>query len=66
MEIKLSRKWVDKMKKLPESGMGYQLVEVKLKDGSILKGIVTNCNILEVTGLYFSFSIRDIEKIDLL
>ena len=42
LTLGLSKKWEDKMKSLPESGMGYQNVAVKLKNGVVLKGIVTN------------------------
>ena len=65
MEIKLSRKWVSKMKKLPESGMGYQRVKVKLKEGVILYGIVTNCDTLQVTDSIV-FGNKNIENISLL
>ena len=61
--MKLSRKWVNKMKKLPESGMGYQNVKVKLKDGTILKGIVTNSDTLQITSP-IRFSVKDIQDIN--
>ena len=63
MGMKLSRKWVNKMKKLPESGMGYQNVKVKLKDGTILKGIVTNSDTLQITSP-IRFSVKDIQDIN--
>ena len=30
----LSQKWKDHLSNLPESGMGYQVVNMKMKDGS--------------------------------
>lgn len=52
--MRLSRKWVDKLVNLPEAGMGYQTVDVILKNGSIIKGlIVLNCQ--DILGkIYFS------------
>ena len=55
MTLGLSKKWIDKMKSLPESGMGHQSVEVKLKNGIILRGTVMNSNILKVDGYNLSF-----------
>lgn len=37
MELKLSEKWISKLIEMPENGMGYQIVDVTLKDGSVLK-----------------------------
>jgi len=58
----LSNKWIDRMKSLPESGMGYQNVRVKLKNGVILKGIVTNSDVLKVD-TYVIFTNYDIDEI---
>jgi len=42
--IQLSSKWRHKLAELPESGMGYQLVDVDLQDGRVLSGLmVFNC-----------------------
>lgn len=35
--IQLPNKWTNFLSNLPESGMGYQIVSVFLKDGKILK-----------------------------
>ena len=59
----LSKKWIDKMKSLPESGMGYQKVTVKLKNGIVLKGIVMNSDILQVDN-YIVFKNDDIDEIN--
>jgi hypothetical protein len=40
MRIKLERRWVDRLLELPESGMGYQRVDVRLADGRELKDVV--------------------------
>ena len=65
MTLGLSKKWIDKMKSLPESGMGHQSVEVKLKNGIILRGTVMNSNILEVDN-YVIFKNDDIDDINVL
>ncbi|MEK7121140.1 MAG: hypothetical protein AAB857_00355, partial [Patescibacteria group bacterium] len=59
----LSKKWIDKMKNLPESGMGYQNVTVKLKNGVVLKGIVLNSDILQVDN-HTIFKNDDIDDIN--
>jgi len=52
--MRLSRKWVDKLVNLPEAGMGYQTVDVRLKDGRTVNGlIVLNCQDIMGT-VYFS------------
>lgn len=61
----LSQKWIDKLKNLPESGMGYQNVTVKLKNGVVLKGIVMNSDILKVDS-YVIFRNDDIDDISVL
>ena len=53
------------MKSLPESGMGYQNVAVKLKNGVVLKGIVTNSDILKVDSCAI-FKNDDIDDINIL
>jgi hypothetical protein len=40
MKLKLSEKWTAKLLKYPESGMGYQRVDVVLKSGKTIKGVV--------------------------
>ncbi len=52
--MKLSQKWVDKLVNLPEAGMGYQVVDVILKNGTTVRGMmVLNCQ--DIVGkVYFS------------
>ena len=33
MHLRLDDHWVEYLRRLPESGMGYQLVDVRLRDG---------------------------------
>ena len=49
MRIKLDRCWTDRLIDLPESGMGYQRVDVRLADGRVLRDLVVfNAEELEV------------------
>ena len=61
----LSNKWIERMKNFPESGMGYQNVTVKLKNGVVLKGMVMNSDILQVDN-YVVFKNDDIDDINVL
>ena len=65
MILGLSKKWIDKMKSLPESGMGYHNVAVKLKNGVVLKGMVTNSEISKIDISYPLFENDDIDEINL-
>ncbi len=61
--MRLSKKWVDKLLNLPEAGMGYQVVDVILKDGKTIKGlIVLGCQ--DILG-HVSFSESDIADISI-
>jgi len=57
--LKLPKKIVDKLIKLPEQGMGYQIIDLKLKDGTILKRkkVVNSTYLLEP---------KDVQKSDII
>ena len=40
MRIKLDDRWTKRLLELPESGMGYQRVDVRLADGRELRDVV--------------------------
>ncbi|WP_228234986.1 hypothetical protein [Allomuricauda sp. M10] len=47
--LKLSEKYATYLEELPEQGMGYQLVDIKLKDGRVLLSrVVLNCIFLKL------------------
>lgn len=47
--LELSKKYSDYLSKLPENGMGYQIVDIILKDGKELKKrIIFNCSYLKL------------------
>jgi len=58
--INLPQKWINKCVNMPESGMGYQKVSVKMQNGSV-NGIVLNCSILETLEKVDEEKIVDIE-----
>ena len=60
----LDKRWIERMKSLPESCMGYQKVKVLLKDGTVIDGTVHNAEILE-TNTVFNISNQDIADISL-
>ena len=64
MELKLSNRLIKKLQDLPESGMGYQVVNFKLKDGTILKNItVLNSSIVVVDKTLNISNIIDVELV---
>lgn len=63
--MRLSKKWIDKLVALPENGMGYQFVDIYLKNGIIIRKVaVVNCEALIYRG-NLSFSETDIQNIEL-
>ena len=64
MELKLSDRLIKKLQDLPESGMGYQVVNFKLKDGTILKNItVLNSSSVVVDKTLNISNIIDVELV---
>lgn len=48
-QLRLSNKHISMLEKLPEQGMGYQIVNIKLKDGRVLTDrIVFNSTYLKL------------------
>ena len=66
MGIKLSKKWVEYLALVPESGMGYQIVDVTLKDGRVLKNtVVFNAEDLKLPPEHRGVELEDVEEIRL-
>lgn len=40
VRVRLTERWVDHVRGLPETGMGYQIVDVVLRNGKGFRGIV--------------------------
>lgn len=64
-KIELKKDMIDCLSKLPEQGMGYQIVDVTLKSGKVLKArIVLNSTYLKLNESE-SLNVDDIERIEL-
>ena len=61
MRIKLEPRWTKRLLELPESGMGYQRVDVRLADGRELRDLlVFNGEELEVPREFAGATIADL------
>ena len=61
MRIKLDLRWTKRLRELPESGMGYQRVDVLFIDGRELEeALVFNAQELDIPEEYARTNIRDI------
>ena len=61
MRIKLDKRWTDRLVTWPESGMGYQRVDVTMADGRELKNaVVLNAELLEVPPEFAQATVADI------
>ena len=65
MQLAFEKKWTERLLKLPESGMGYQRVRVRLKDGRTLEDVlVFNAEILSLRDTVRQFTPGDIVAIE--
>ena len=61
MRVKLESRWTRRLIELPESGMGYQRVDVRLADGRELKDVVVfNAEELDVPEEFAKAEIKDV------
>ncbi len=61
MRIKLDKRWTDRLVTWPESGMGYQRVDVTFTDGRELKDVVVvNAELLEAPAEFTEATVADI------
>ena len=66
MRVQLDRRWTEKLAQMPESGMGYQRVRVRLKAGrTVDEALVYNASVLEVPDGVEPFGAQDIAQIAL-
>lgn len=60
--------WKDILSKLPETGMGFQVGKIKLKDGRVYdRAVIIQCSVISEAGgsKEIEFNVNDIEKIEL-
>ena len=63
MRVKLEQRWTKRLLQLPESGMGYQRVDVRLIDGREVKDVcVFNAEEVELPDEYAGVRIKDIQQ----
>jgi hypothetical protein len=61
MRIKLDKRWTERLLTWPESGMGYQRVDVTMADGRALENVVVfNAELLEVPAEFAQATVADI------
>lgn len=61
MKLKLDENWTKKLLELPETGMGYQKVDVVLKSGEIIANVVVlNAEDLKLPDEYSRLKLEDI------
>ena len=61
MRIRLEPRWTKRLLELPESGMGYQRVDIRLVDGRELKDVlVFNGEEIEVPDEFARAQIKDV------
>jgi len=62
MRVKLQQRWVKRLLQLPESGMGYQRVDLRLEDGRELRDVlVFNAEEAEVPAEFANARIQDLQ-----
>lgn len=66
LKLKSNGKWMKKLISLPESGMGYQVADITLKDGRIIKRLtVWNCKDVFLPPGYEKVCEKDISDIQI-
>jgi hypothetical protein len=64
MKLKLNSNWIDKLLHQPETGMGYQEVDIILKSGEKLCNVIIyNAEIVELPSEYSNLRLADISNI---
>lgn len=61
MRIKLEQRWIERLLELPESGMGYQRVDIRFADGRTLEDVVVfNAQEFEAPAKFELAKIKDV------
>ncbi len=62
MRIKLAQRWIDLLINAPESGMGYQRVDVRFADGRHVENVIVfNAENLEVPDMFAGADVQDLK-----
>jgi hypothetical protein len=66
MQLELRQEMIDRLLALPESGMGYQLVDLVLVDGRIVPSVpVFNCEIAKLPDTFRGITAFDVADVRL-
>lgn len=66
MRLTLDSRWIEKLRHMPESGMGYQRVRVSLRDGRVLgDAVVLNAQVLQLADNVGPVASQDIVDLEL-
>ena len=61
MRLQLEQRWTERLRELPESGMGYQRVDIRFANGRILEDVtVFNAQEVEVSDEFTQAEIKDV------
>ena len=64
MKLKLDKYWTEKLLKYPETGMGYQRVDVILKSGSTIRNVVVlNAEDLVLPDQYKDLKMEEVKNL---
>ena len=64
MKLKLNMIWTEKLLRYPETGMGYQRVDVILKSGQIIRDIIVlNAEYLILPDQYIELKFEEIANL---
>ncbi|MEW5894447.1 MAG: hypothetical protein AB1650_01630 [Candidatus Omnitrophota bacterium] len=64
MKLKLSENWTKKLLSYPETGMGYQRVDIVLKSGQVIKNIIVlNAEELVLPEEYAELRVEDVSDL---
>lgn len=62
MRIRLTKQWIDLLIKSPETGMGYQRVDVQFADGRRVENVmVFNAEDLDVPDTFAGAEVQDLK-----
>jgi len=64
MKLKLNNYWTEKLLKYPETGMGYQKVDIILKSGRTIRNIVVlNAEYLDLPDQYKDLKMEEVKNL---
>ena len=66
MQLELRRELIDRLINMPETGMGYQIVDLLLADGRVVPNVtIFNCEVVNLPDAFVNISPSDISDVRL-